>query len=156
MNWMQISSGMAFLLLGVAVYALARSALIWGLPAALHFPGTVPWLARVGGSVPTFAHTAALALLTTGVLGGKRRDAWIACGAWTVINTAFEFGQHPQIRIGLVGVLPDWLERVWLLDRTRSYFMNGTFDFADIVGAVLGAVAAYLVIRKTRIRGEQE
>jgi hypothetical protein len=130
MNWIQISSGLAFLLLGVAVYSLAR----------------------LGGPVSTFAHTAALSLLTAGVLAGRRRDARIACGAWTVINIALEIGQLPQIRIGLVGVLPDWLERVSLFDRTRSYFMNGTFDYADIVAALFGGMLALAVVELTRGR----
>jgi hypothetical protein len=156
MNWLQIASGAAFLLCGVLVYSLARSALIWGLPLALHVPATISWLGRMSGSAPTFAHTAALSLLTAGVLGGTRRGAWSACVAWMLVNIAFEFGQHPLVRLHLVGSLPHWLERVWLLDRTRCYFMNGTFDYTDIVAAVLGGATAFAIISMTREHGVRQ
>jgi len=153
-NRLQLLLGAGFLLLGVAVYVLARPAAIWILPAALHFPSDVPWLVRASGAVPTFTHTAAFALLTAGVLGDTRRT-WAACCTWVAINAAFEIGQHPAVSRQLAQWLPRWLDHVWLLDQTRAYFVNGTFDSTDIAAAALGGAAAWAVIRMTRSRGSQ-
>lgn len=140
MNRMQITAGAMLLM-----FALVA----WVLPAALNSSTAAPWLERLGGSAPTFAHTAALSLITTGVLGGGRRVAWQACGAWTAINVLLEIGQHPYVRMHLVGWLPGWMERAWLLEHTRGYFINGSFDPIDIGAALLGGMAALLIVGMT-------
>jgi hypothetical protein len=145
--------GLLCLLLGTAVYVAVRPTPVWFLPAALHFPDALPGPGWAMQAFPTFAHTAAFALLTAGVLGGTRRQAWIACCVWVAINSAFEIGQHPWVSQPLAAWLPRWFDHVWLLDQARGYFVNGTFDSADILAAILGGAAAWAVISVASSRG---
>jgi hypothetical protein len=154
-NRPQAAAGVALLCLGVAIYALARATPVWFLPPPLHAPGLPAMLTRLTGALPTFAHTAALSLLTASLLGGPALRAYAACAAWTATNILFEIGQHASVRVRLVAQLPSWFDQTWLLDQTRSYFLNGSFDYQDIVAALLGGGTALLVILKTRYRGER-
>jgi hypothetical protein len=153
-NWLQVGMGAGLMLLGASVYALARSTLIWGWPAELHAPHLELTLGRLGGCAPTFLHVAAMSLLTAGVLGGTRLAAWMAVAAWTSTNIAFEIGQHALVRVHLIGSLPHWLEDAWLIGPTRTYFLNGTFDELDLAGALLGGVAALVVMLSRSSTGE--
>lgn len=130
------------MLLGVLFYAVARAGSLASQAAALHWPLLWSWLDRANDCAPTFIHVAAMSLLTAGVLGGARWIAWIAALAWVTTDIVFELGQHERLRVQLIGSIPHWLERVWLVDRTRNYFLNGTFDALDIAAAVLGGVTA--------------
>jgi hypothetical protein len=98
---------------------------------------------------PDVIHVTAMSLLTAGVLGGSLRVAWAAALAWVSTDIVFELGQHELLRVYLIGTVPEWLERVWLVDRTRNYFLNGTFDAMDIAAAVLGGATALAILRRT-------
>jgi hypothetical protein len=147
---MQLSAGAAVLLLGFALYSLVRPEPIFALPAPWHHPNVFPGLARGAGSVPTFLHVLALALLSAGAVGGRRR-AWAAPAFWAAVNVVFELGQHAYMRARFAA-LPE-LDH-WLLERARSYFVSGTFDVADIVAACVGALTACAVIRLTTRLGD--
>lgn len=101
----------------------------------------------LSGSLPTFAHAFAFALLTAAALGLRARRAMPVCLAWAVIDALFELGQLDAAQGTVGATIPDWFANVWLLDRTRAYFALGTFDIADLCSIVLGAAAAYLLIR---------
>ena len=136
--------GAACLALGASVYALAREDAAWFLPEPLHRPLLAASGASAGiaGALPTFAHTAAFALLTACALGGARVRVFAACSAWAAVNVAFEAGQHPRASAWLAANLPEWLDRVWLLDRVRGYFAGGIFDYYDVAAAVAGGLLA--------------
>jgi len=140
--------------LGVALYAFARTAPVWGLPLEFHAPYLEDWVGRVGGCAPTFIHVAAMSLITAGVLGGTRRVAWAAALAWISTDIVFELGQHELLRVHLIGSVPEWLERVWLFHGTRTYFLNGTFDVADIAAAMLGGITALVLMLRKSSTGE--
>lgn len=154
-NWLQVGTGAGLIALGASLYAFARSATAWGLPAELHFPFLEGWLGRFGGCAPTFIHVAAMSLLTAGVLGGTARVAWVAALAWVSTDIVFELGQHELLRVHLIGAVPEWLERAWLIDRTRSYFLNGTFDAMDIAAALLGGLTALALMLRQPSTGEE-
>jgi hypothetical protein len=153
-NWLQVGTGAGLMTFGVALYAIVRSSTLWGFLPDLHLPGLEEWLGRAGGSAPTFFHVAAMSLLTAGVLGGTTRLAWGAALTWISTDIVFELGQHELLRVYLIGSVPEWLERVWLVDRTRSYFLNGTFDAMDIVAAVLGGFTALALMLQKPSTGE--
>jgi hypothetical protein len=154
-NWPQVATGGALLCIGASLYALARESPVWFLPPALHLSVLPAELSRLAGSLPTFTHTAALSLLTASFIGNGTWRAVAACAAWTATNILFELGQHAAARVWLVARVPRWFDHTWLLDQTRSYFLNGSFDYQDIAAAVLGGAVALVVILKTRHRGEQ-
>ena len=122
------AGGFAALALGAAVYALDRP------------PGSVGFLPRafvddggrfglLAGSLPSFLHTMAFALITAALLKPTRRAGLAACAVWAAINLAFEFSQHAAFR------------------ELTGFGMYGTFDPLDLMAALLGAAAAYLLLR---------
>jgi hypothetical protein len=64
-----------------------------------------------------------------------------------VVNVAFEFGQHPQVSGPLVSAPRAALGPGPVTRLRANYFLHGTFDVGDIVPAILGGLAAALVVR---------
>jgi hypothetical protein len=153
-NWLQVGTGAGLMALGAVFYAVARAATPAWLTPDLHLPVLESFLGRAGACLPTFIHVTAMSLLTAGVLGGSLRVAWAAALAWVTTDIVFEIGQHELLRVYLIGSVPEWLERVWLVDRTRNYFLNGTFDALDIAAAVLGGITALAVMLRRTPTGE--
>lgn len=136
------------LCIGVAVYLFDRGGAAYFVPdvlqQALPTRSLFGWLA---GSLPTFAHVFAFALLTTVVLGRQGKRALPVCLTWAAIDGSFELGQLDVARSAAGAAVPDAFSRVPLLEWTASYFTRGTFDITDVCSIALGAAAAYLLIR---------
>jgi hypothetical protein len=152
--WSETTVALTCLLVGVAVYVLVREQPVAFLPDALHLPIAPQWLRDLAGSVPTFVHTAAFALLAASLFG-DRRGAVIACASWTFIEIAFEIGQHAAVSGFVVAKLPSGFASLPAVDSTVAYFVRGMFDVRDLYAAVIGggAALAFVLIRD---RGEQE
>ena len=127
------------LLAGVAYYWVTRpsgSALFLTL-LPLFPEGLSPMsLTRWSGWLPSLFHVFAFALLTCLVLG--RRHILFACLLWGVINALFEFGQ--ALPAETLAGMPD-------LFNLRSYFSHGVFDPLDLVACMVGAWAAWALVR---------
>lgn len=121
--------GLGALALGVLVYALDRPA--WSvafLPATLiHDSG---FLGPLAGPMPTFLHVLAFSLMTAALLAPTLRARFAACSAWVAVNWLFEAAQHPA-----------------LMEITGNG-MPGAFDLLDMLAALLGAAAAFLVMQR--------
>ena len=108
--------------------------------AGLHLFGAVGlWL-------PSFVHTFSFSLFTATALGLGPVPRCGACAAWCLVNVAFEFGQHTQLKAHWADALQGgWAAApgAWPL---FQYFLRGTFDVADVAAAVAGAVAAAAVL----------
>jgi hypothetical protein len=146
--------GLCLLFLGTGVYLLDRS---WQqLAIADLIPLTrapSPIFGALGGSLPSFAHVCAFALLTAALLDGGRRLNQAICLGWLSVDVAFELGQHPKLATSIANAVPAWFRHVPVLDKTPNYFLSGTFDPLDILMATLGALTAYLVIVNTQAQG---
>lgn len=120
-------SGLAALALGVAVYAFDRPAgSVHFLSAGLgHDSG---FLGPFAGPLPTFLHAMAFSLMTAALLAPALRARLAACGIWVAVNWLFEAAQHPAFM------------------EVTGIGMPGAFDPLDILAALLGAVAAYLLM----------
>jgi len=96
------------------------------------------------GSLPTLLHTAAFALLSLAVVAPWPRLAPAVCGAWFIIESAFEALQIPTVAqlTHVIELAPGSL----LL---RAY-LRGTFDPADIAAAATGALLAAWIAARTR------
>ena len=100
------------------------------------------------GAYPAFS------LLTCLVVERRRAACAVACAAWALIDTLFEFGQHAALAAPLGRVLQRWSG--WPgAEATASYFLRGRFDPFDVLAAWAGAVAALLfavvvIARETR------
>lgn len=124
-----LASGIAALCAGVAVYALDRPpASVGFLPHGLAAGSGM--FGALSGPLPTFVHSMAFALITAALLAPTRRAALLACAAWAAINIVFEVSQHPIFR--------DF----------AGFGLRGSYDPFDLLAAVLGAAAAYLLARK--------
>jgi hypothetical protein len=139
-----LGTASASLAAGALIYALARPLPAALLPAALHLPSdAIAWLAPLTGSLPTLLHVVAFSLVTVIVVGRHRTVR--ACAAWTAINLLCEIAQHADVAQTLLQWWPAAPTQV------RAYLLGGTFDWNDVVAAVVGGIAAYVVaIRLSR------
>ncbi len=134
--------GAAALLLGVLVYLTDRPA----LPAALS--NLSPWLARLqlfgaaGQWLPSFVHPLAFSLFTVAALPARAAPRYGVCAAWCAVNWVFEVGQHAAIKASLAVGLQDLLGHSPLVRWLGRYFLRGTFDVADLMATLGGALAA--------------
>jgi hypothetical protein len=135
------------LALGLCVYLTDRdpaSAALIPSVAALagsHFFGALAsWL-------PSFVHPFAFSLFTAAALPSRSPWRYHACVFWCVVNLAFECGQHPRLSTQLAELLQGGFGPSSTARWVSNYFLRGTFDGGDIAAAVLGAVAAAVVVR---------
>jgi hypothetical protein len=70
----------------------------------------------------------------------------VICGAWLIVEAAFEIGQHASIATEVAAHLPAWFASVPVLDHIAGYFLNGRFDPLDLFSIVLGTFAAYATV----------
>ncbi len=139
-------------LLGTAVYVFDRPAgTAYLLPAwlSLQDSGVRPFGAfgAFGDSLPTLAHAFAFSLLTALVLPRGVGYAALACGGWALLETLFELGQHPSISPLLARAIGERFSGIPVLDHLVPYFSGGVFDGMDVLFGLLGALAAFGVLR---------
>ena len=156
-NLRQIAIGAAWLMAGAAIYAIARPpAGVVFLPERLSLFGALPAVTHhVTGQLPVFVHMVGVSTLLAGVVTGSRRATLLICLLWGAVEAAFEVGQLEAVGGWLAPQVPPWFDRIWLLDHTRAYFTNGTFDALDLVAVGLGAAVAYLVVERTSARSSR-
>lgn len=142
--------GFMGLFLGSLVYVFFRSpGTAYFVPEAFNLFGFFPpMFGKATNSLPVFSHVLALSLITGGLLSVRNYGAVFVCSSWLLIELLFEIGQHPRISPWVIETIPDWFSELWLLDATRSYFADGTFDPIDLLAIVIGALTAYLIFLK--------
>ena len=139
--------GGAVLTLGLLVYLTDRSppqaALIPAVPALAgrHLFGVL------GQWLPSFAHTFAFSLVSAATLGPRAIPRYEVCVFWSVVNIAFELGQHPRLSAHLSHWLQSSFGESPVIRSIARYFVRGTFDVGDIAAAALGALAAAAILR---------
>jgi hypothetical protein len=134
------------LLLGMLPYLtdrVAGQAMLW--PSAFTLK-TGNLFGPVGAWLPSFAHAFAFSLLTVAVLAPSARPRWGVCAMWAVIDVAFELGQRREIAGHLAKFLLNDIGAVPLTRPLARYFVHGTFDPLDMLAAVVGAIAAAVVL----------
>jgi hypothetical protein len=147
--------GLAALGLGVLVYLTDRAA----LPSAL--VNQAPGLAgrHLFGSaaqwLPSFVHTLAFSLFTAVALPARSAARYGACAVWALVNMGFEMGQHAAVKTSLAAGLHEWLGHSAPVRRLGAYFLTGTFDVADLLAALGGALAAAALIFVSQTQQER-
>ncbi|MBT8442975.1 MAG: hypothetical protein KJO76_11355 [Gammaproteobacteria bacterium] len=142
-----------FLTIGIVVYAVDRGGAVYFLPDWLATDGETSIFGTVGDRLPTFVHTLAFILITAAVLWPWPRSLPAICAGWFALECLFEIGQHEVLGQHIAAAVPGWFDGLFLLEATPAYFTSGTFDWLDILAIGLGAVAAYLLVRKIREGG---
>jgi hypothetical protein len=151
-NKVQISLGFLTLFAGLLLYLLTRPpdiyfvSFIKGADSSQYW--ALPLPTGIGGALPSFLHVFAFSSLLGGLLGCRKTGYLMICCTWLFTNVLFELGQ--KIPISASQVIPNWFEGMFILQNMRNYFLNGTFDFLDLLASSIGAMAAYWVLVKTR------
>jgi len=150
-NKPQVLIGSVALLAGLLLYLVVRPPDAYFLsfakaPDALSYE--IPsFFKAIAGPLPSFLHVLAFSLLLGGLLACRKTGYLIICSAWLFINVLFELGQRHSVSASQL--MPEWFGGLFVLGNMRSYFLNGTFDFFDLMASSAGAVAAYCILTMT-------
>jgi hypothetical protein len=143
-NKIQISIGFLTLVAGLLMYLLTRPSDIYFVSfikgAENSHSLALPLPTGIGESLPSFLHVFAFSLLLGGLLACRKTGYVIICCAWLFTNVLFELGQRYPISASQA--IPKWFEGMFILQNMRDYFLNGTFDFFDLLASSIGALAA--------------
>jgi hypothetical protein len=128
------------LCIGALVYALDRDpSRVWLMPASWSLPQGQGLLPRViSDSLPSFVHVFAFALLSAWLWARTRRQALAVVLAWWLLDVLFEVAQLNALRATFQS------HAVW------RYWPTGDFDSADLAALSLGALAAAVVMWRSR------
>ncbi|MGV6817925.1 MAG: hypothetical protein ACWA44_11740 [Thiotrichales bacterium] len=133
------------LLFGLFFYLLARPpGTFYGITGGL--APTLLSKLPFSGQLPTFLHCYAFILLSAAFLGLKTLNAGLHALFWFVLESCFEIAQLPQIASAIDGHWPDSLSHYFLLDNVVPYFLNGQFDWLDLLSLALAGAAAYATL----------
>jgi hypothetical protein len=140
------------LVLGVIVYVLDRNPQqVYFLTKVLSHPlAERPVFGEAGSSLPSFAHVYAFILLTAALLPPTRGACLGATLFWLITDSAFEIGQHAAIAPLIASAVPAWFSSIPIIENTRAYFLNSTFDPIDIAAIIIGAIAAAATLQLTK------
>ncbi|MEW6078772.1 MAG: hypothetical protein AB1724_13230 [Thermodesulfobacteriota bacterium] len=148
-NLRHILLGLLSLMIGTLVYLVDRppdqTFFLQVLPVSISLYRVYPPLfGPLGDVLPDFLHVVAFILLTAGILNCGRRWYPLVCLFWLAVDGGFELGQKYSVQAA--GLVPDWFDGVFLLEKTRDYFMHGVYSNHDMIAIVIGAVVAYLIL----------
>jgi len=151
-NKIQILIGVIGLLFGSLVYLVDRppeqTYFVYNSSIAISLYNILPNLfGSIGNSLPAFIHVFSFILITAGLIACQKRGYLIVCLSWFLVDCAFEIGQ--KFKLLAAGIVPDWFEGIPLWENTQNYFINGTFDFHDLIGITSGMIVAYFVLLTT-------
>lgn len=72
---------------------------------------------------------------------------------WFAIDTLFELGQGLDYII--IPLIPNWFEKILFLENTRNFFLQGSFDYLDLLSIAAGSFLSYLLLIKTQIASKE-
>ena len=136
--------------IGGLVYLVDRDVSHAVLIPAIAAPANSRLFGVLGQWLPSFVHPFAFSLFTAAVLPLGSAPRYRVCAAWCAANIAFELGQLPQASAQLARALQGLFGDAPLAQALANYFVRGTFDVADIVAVVIGALMAAAVLRLVR------
>jgi hypothetical protein len=138
--------GTAALAIGILVYLADRVAghAAW-VPHLAVFDGH-HLFGMFGQWLPSLAHPLAFSLFTAAMLQPGVLARWGVCTFWGLVNVGFEVAQLPAIKPYLTEPLQGCAGQ-WAVTRALlNYCIHGTFDPFDVCAALLGALAAGVVL----------
>jgi hypothetical protein len=153
-NIRQILAGLGALSLGAFVYLFGRSPESYAFGVFLRDSlGFIPphrsFFGGLADNLPSFTHVFAFSLMTTGLLGLRKRRNLLICLLWFLIDTAFEIGQG--LKSISLAIIPEWIKLHPLpMANLQEYFKCGTFDLCDVAAGLVGALAAFMVAEFAR------
>lgn len=153
-NKKQIFIGIIPLIIGLLIYFIDRppedTYLVYKISRGISLYHIIPNLfGSIGKILPAFIHVFSFSLITSGLLGCRKRGCLIICSGWLVIDLAFEFGQKFDSWVS--NLIPDF-SGIPFLEAIKDCFISGTFDHYDLTAIVLGSIAACLIMFNTSPR----
>ena len=151
-NLRYILIGIFLLSIGALIYLIDRppdqTYLIFSLPFQLSFYEVTPsFFGIIGNFLPHFLHVSAFILITAGLLNCGKKGYLAICLFWLIIDAGFELGQ--KYSTTAASIVPEWFEGIFLLENTKSYFLNGTYCHFDMAAIITGSVLAYMFLIHT-------
>ena len=149
MNLFQIMIGIFFLIIGALVYLIDRpfnsTYFVYNYNFLLNFHNIIPNIfGSLSNSLPDFIHVFSFIMITAGVLSCGKKGGLIVSICWLFIDISFEIGQKfPSIPLKFI---PNSFSNIPILEATKYYFQEGTFDIRDLFAIMLGSIIAYSLI----------
>ena len=136
------------LIMGSLTYLLDRKVKASFVPDQLFSGGGFIFLlGSVGNHLPSFSHTFAFTLFTTAVLWTWPRYITACCVIWFIIEALLELGQYNIIAAEIGRLVPIVFYETASLEVIPRYFLDGTFDYFDLLSIALGSICAYFVVQ---------
>ena len=144
----RIAIGIVGLGLGTLIYLLDRPpAFVYFIPDRNpYFTGYMTTFGQLGNNLPTFLHPFSFSLITAGVLACRSTGlaALISLG-WFTVNCTFELGQVNTTSQWLIEYIPQWFDKIVVLENTANYLQSGTYDPRDVLSIAFGSLTAFLI-----------
>jgi len=99
-------------------------------------------LGQLGDSLPEFIHPFAFSLLSMGAIANTRKARILICMIFFLINLLFELSQKYAALITIY--IPNWFNKLFILENTKNYFIKGTFSILDLIVIFLGSIMAFI------------
>ena len=153
LNRIQFLIGILLLVMGSLIYVTDRApeyvyfTRFFGMHIKLFGPDT-NILGSFGLWLPTFFHVLSFSLICAAFMSSSTKKYLSVCTGWFLINCCFEMGQ--KYKHTAAGITPDFFDHLPFFENTRAYFLNGTFDWLDILAAAAGAIVAFLTLMATK------
>ncbi len=144
-NKTQIIAGIIILFSGTFVYVTDRpteSTLFMNtFLSKFSFYNKMPSVFGVyGNNFPALTHVLSFSLLTAGFAGAKKTNYKAICFFWFFVNCIFELGQKYS----------SFASKLIPAKSIQGFFINGTFDYLDILAFISGGIIAYTFLIFTR------
>jgi hypothetical protein len=155
-NKKQLLLGCLFLLAGTMEYLVSRPmgstyflAQFKAIQSFFHHMPNV--YGKLGIFAPEFFHALALCLISMAFFSTRRSRITI-CIVWFSIDSVFELGQRYGAQ--LAEHIPQWFEKVPVLENLGNYLVNGRFDMYDLAAIGLGSLTALFIGELVSKKGE--
>ena len=147
-NKLQFILGFIFLLAGTLEYLFSRP------PGSAYFLNPfhsivlslhdkINPFGGLGFLAPDFFHPLAFALMCMALLPDTVKNRAFICLAWFTINASLELAQ--KFGSTLAEYLPQWIEKIPVLENLADYLSRGRFDKYDVLAITGGILTAFLI-----------
>jgi hypothetical protein len=148
-NWVQVLIGILALSAGTLIYLSDRSPgstyfvkrFVQGLSFHARYPDLFGIFDR---SMASFLHVFSFIMITAGFITASVKGYAAVTAGWLIVDVLFESGQY--FDAAAVRFVPEWFNRIPVLEAVKTYFVAGYFDPMDVAAIFAGAVAGFVMV----------